>query len=230
MATAAGLEAGLLVGAQDGVLGTQGLALPQTRREVQHRSSLVGEVGITWKDPVFVPPRLAGIRMENPPHRAATDRCAQRVAGSCGDVGQRLSTPRLLGCRDQLTSDCLDQCRVQRGKNRPCGPVPACRPGKSLPEPSGGATVAPHTHAAGPVWRLRCWTPAVVETRAAPGRPVAAAGTARSFAGQSFPLPPRTSMGTQGGGSGGDHAWQTSFGSSKCSDRQNASHLHNPRT
>src|SRR5439155_25006379 len=82
MATAAGLAAGLLVGAQDGVLGTQGLALPQTRREVQHRSSLVGEVGITWKDAVCVPPRLAGISMENPPHRAATDRCTQRVGGS----------------------------------------------------------------------------------------------------------------------------------------------------
>jgi hypothetical protein len=109
MTTAAGLDAGLLVGAQDVVLGTQGLVLPPTRIEIENRSGLVGEVGITGKDPVFVPPRFDGIRRENPPHRAATDRCAQRVAGSGGDVGQRLPTQRLLGFRDQCTRDRLDQ-------------------------------------------------------------------------------------------------------------------------
>ena len=151
MATAAGLDTGLLVGAQDMVLGTQGLALPPPRIEVQNRPGLVGKVRIPWKDPVCVPPRFDDIRRENPPHRAATDRCAQRVADPCGDVGQRLPTQRLLGFRDQFTSDRLDQRMVQRGKNQPCGPAPACRPGKSPPEPSGDATVAQNTHAAVPV-------------------------------------------------------------------------------
>jgi hypothetical protein len=229
-ATAAGREAGRLVGAQDGALGPQGLAVPPTRREVQNRSSLFGDGGRTWQDPVWVAPRCDGLRLEHPPHRAATARCAQRGAGAGGDVGQRLPTPRLLGCRDQLTSACRDHRMVQRGHNRPGGPVPACRPGKSPPASSGGATVAQHTQAAVPVWRRRGWTPAVVETRAAPGRRVAAAGTERSCAGPAVQLPPSTSMGTQGGGAGGDHAWQTSFGSSQWSDRHNASHLHNPRT
>jgi hypothetical protein len=34
----------------------------------------------------------------------------------------------------------------------------------------------------------------------------------RFCAGQSVQLLPRTSMGTQDGGSEGDHAWKTSFG------------------
>src|SRR6266446_8976366 len=41
MATAAGLDTGLLIGAEDVVLGSQGLALPQARVEVQNRASLV---------------------------------------------------------------------------------------------------------------------------------------------------------------------------------------------
>ena len=54
MATAAGLDAGLLIGAEDVVLGPQGYALPQARIEVQHRAGLVGDVGITGKNPVLV--------------------------------------------------------------------------------------------------------------------------------------------------------------------------------
>jgi hypothetical protein len=101
---------------------------------------------------------------------------------------------------------------VQRGKNPPCGPVPACRPGQNPPGPSGGATAALNTDGAVPVVPPRCWTLAVVETRVQPGRPVAAAGTERFAAGKSVQLLPRTSMGTQDGGSVGDHAWETSFG------------------
>src|SRR5215468_1145065 len=73
MATVAGLDAGLLVGAQDVVLGPQGFALPQARIEVQNRASLVNEAGITRKNPVLVSPRFEGIRIEHPPHHAATD-------------------------------------------------------------------------------------------------------------------------------------------------------------
>src|SRR5262249_31276867 len=54
MATAAGLDAGLLVGAEDVVLVPQGCALPHARIEVQNRASLVSEVGIARKNPVLV--------------------------------------------------------------------------------------------------------------------------------------------------------------------------------
>src|SRR2546423_5035677 len=48
-ATAAGLEAGLLVGTENVVLGPQEFALPQARIKVQNRASLVGKMGITRK-------------------------------------------------------------------------------------------------------------------------------------------------------------------------------------
>ena len=51
MAPAAGLDAGLLIGAEDVVLRPQGLALPPARIEVQNRARLVHEVGITRKNP-----------------------------------------------------------------------------------------------------------------------------------------------------------------------------------
>jgi hypothetical protein len=212
MAAAAGLDAGLLVGAEDVVLGPQGLALPQAGIQVQNRAGLVGKSRVPGKYPVLVAPRFDGIRREQPPHRAATDRCAQRVAAPRSDIGQGLSAQRLLGVCNQFTGDCLDQRVIQRGKNLPCGPVPACRPGQSLLGPSGDATAALNTDGAVPVVPPRCWTPTVVAPRAAPGRPVVADGTEWFFAGQSVQLLPRTSMGTQDGGSVGDHAWETSFG------------------
>src|SRR5262249_23547243 len=82
---------GLLVGAEDVVLVPQGCALPHARIEVQNRASLVSEVGIARKNPVLVAPRFDGIRIENPPHRAATDRCAQHGADPRSDVGQGLA-------------------------------------------------------------------------------------------------------------------------------------------
>src|SRR5215475_11635770 len=47
-----GLNAGLLIGTEDVVLGAKALAFI----EVQNRASLLSKVGITRKDPVLVPP------------------------------------------------------------------------------------------------------------------------------------------------------------------------------
>src|SRR5262245_49745833 len=165
MAAAAGLDTGLLVGAEDVVLGTQGLALPHARIEVQNRAGLVGKLRVPWKYPVLVAPRFDGICSEYPPHGAATDRFAQRVAAPSSDIGQGLSAQRLLGFCNQFTGDRLDQRVVQRGKKPPCGPVPPCLQGQSPPAPNGGATVALNTDGAVPVLPPRCWTPAVVEPR-----------------------------------------------------------------
>src|SRR5262249_51921100 len=102
--------------------------------------------------------------------------------------------------------------------------VPACRPGKSLPSPNGVANGAPNVHGAAPAAPPRCWTPAVVETRAGPGRPVAATGTKQSFARQSFQPAPRMAAGTQAGSSVRDHAWEASSGKTAHNDHQHASH------
>jgi len=225
MAADAGLDAGLLVGTEDVVLGAKALALPSAGIQVQNRSGLLGEVGITRKDPVLVPPRFDGIRIQNPPHRAATDRFAQRFAGPGSDVGQGLPTQWLLGFRKQFTSARLDQRVVQGGKKPPCGPVPARLPRKNPLWSNGGASVGPNADAAAPIPRPRGWTQAGVDAQAAPTWPVAATGTERSFAGQSFQPAPRMSRETQGGSSVEAHAWETSFGDSGSSDHQTASHF-----
>ena len=118
--------------------------MPSAHIEVQHRPGLLGEMGVTRKDPVLVAPRFDGIRLQNTPHRAPTDRFAQRCAGPCGDVGQGLSTQRLLGFRDQFTGDRLDQRVIQRGKIRLAAPSWLVVEGKV----SLGPTVAPPLHRA----------------------------------------------------------------------------------
>ena len=198
--------------------------MPPARIEVQNRASLGSEVGIARKNPVLVSPWLDGICIENPPHRAATDRCAQHGADPRSDVGQGLAAQGLLGFCDQFTSDRLEQCVVQRGKNPPCGPGPACRPGKSPPWPTGVANGAPNADGAAPAAPPRCWTPAVVEPRARLGRPVAAPGTEQSCARQSLPPAPRMAAGTQAGSSVRDHAWEASSGTTAHNDHQHASH------
>src|SRR5207244_9687542 len=57
--------------------------------------------------------------------------------------------------------------------------------------------------------------------------PAGATDTSRSCAVQSFQPVSRKSMESQGGSSGGDHAWETSFGESDLSDHRNASHCGN---
>jgi hypothetical protein len=69
-----GLDTGLFVGAEDVVLGAKALALPLAGLESQNRPGFLSEGGITGKNPVLVAPRFDGIRRQNPPHRAATDR------------------------------------------------------------------------------------------------------------------------------------------------------------
>src|SRR5439155_2766591 len=225
MAPAAGLDAGLLIGAEDVVLRPQGLALPPARIEVQNRAGFVNEVGITRKNPVLVPPRFDSIRIEHPPHRTATDRRAQHGADPGSDVGQRLSAQRWLGFCHQFTGDRLDQCVVQRGKNPPCVPGLAYRPGQSPPWPNGVANGAPNADGVAPAGQPRCWTPGVVETRAGPGRLVAASGMEQSVARQSLPPAPRTSTGTQAGSSVRDHAWEASSGKNARNGHQRASHF-----
>lgn len=123
----------------------QGLALPEARIEVQDRPRLLRKVGVTWKDPVLVPPRLDGIGIQNPPHRAPTDRFAKGLAGPCGHIGQRLPTQGLLGFCDQFTGNRLDQCVLQRGKKWACALVLRCPPQKNPQRSTACANAAPAT-------------------------------------------------------------------------------------
>ena len=229
MTADAGLNTGLLVGTEDVVLGAKALALPLAPIEVQNRASFLGKVGITWKEPVLVPPGFERILIQNAPHRAPTDGFAQGFLSPCRDIGQGLPTQRLLGFGDQFTGDGLNQRVVQGGKKPPYGPGPARPPRKSPSWPNGDASVAPNVDATGPVPQPRCWTQAGVGAKVKLAWLVAATGTARSSGGQSVQPAPRKSRETQDGSSVGDHAWETSFDDSDLSVHQNASHCsHSP--
>ncbi len=71
--THAGLDAGLLVGADDEVVAFQALSLPFPRVEVEDVSGLGGEVRIAREDPRAVLPGADGIFGEPSPHRRVAD-------------------------------------------------------------------------------------------------------------------------------------------------------------
>jgi hypothetical protein len=128
MATDPGLDARLLVGADDAILGTEGLSPPSTGVKVEDHAGLLGEVRVAGEEPVLVPPGLDRVTVEDTPESATTDRLARRVMGSRGQIGQRLAAQGRPSLGDYLAGDRLDDGLIAGGKTRPCGPVPA-RPG-----------------------------------------------------------------------------------------------------
>jgi hypothetical protein len=69
MTADAGLDAGLLVRADDPVERIDSFPLPVTLVQIQDDSGLLEEVGGAGEDPVFVLPRLDGILVEDAPDR-----------------------------------------------------------------------------------------------------------------------------------------------------------------
>ena len=143
MDTGPRLDARLLVGAEDVVLGAQGLALPAARVQVQDRPGFLDEAGVAREDPVLVLPGLDGIAVQDPPHRTAADGLAQSLPNPSRDIGQGLAAQGLLGLGHQLTGGGLDQRPDPGGKTRPCGRVRGCRPRRNRPRPSADASAAP---------------------------------------------------------------------------------------
>jgi hypothetical protein len=70
----AGLDAGLLVGADDELVGFEAFALPLARVEVEDATRLGSEVGISREDPGAVLPGADGVFIEPAPHRLVADR------------------------------------------------------------------------------------------------------------------------------------------------------------
>jgi hypothetical protein len=159
MAAVARLNAGLLVGPEDVVLGAEGLALPSARIQVQNRSGLLRKAGISGKDPVLVAPGLDGIGRQQPPYRAPTDRFTQRVLGSSSHA----SDCRLRGCLVSATSSqatALTSAWSRGGKTGVTPPsqlivqgeVPL---GPSLPPMADGVRVQPHPSGRLPIGEAR---------------------------------------------------------------------------
>jgi hypothetical protein len=70
----ASLDTGLLVGANDELVGLQGVALPLARVEIEDAPRLGGEIRIAREDPSAVLPGADGVCVEPAPHRLVADR------------------------------------------------------------------------------------------------------------------------------------------------------------
>jgi hypothetical protein len=73
MLAQAGLDAGLLVGGDQVVLGAQGSAVPVPLIQVQNPTGLGGEVGITREDPAAMTPWAKSIAAQPPPQSRSAD-------------------------------------------------------------------------------------------------------------------------------------------------------------
>jgi hypothetical protein len=87
MAADAGLDARLLVGAQDAVERVEAVPVPGSLVQVEDPGGLAEEVRVPGEEPVLVLPRLDGVRVQEPGNGGATDRLAQVGRGVAGQVG-----------------------------------------------------------------------------------------------------------------------------------------------
>ncbi len=123
----AGLDADLLVRADDPVERIDAFPLSVTFVEIQDDGGLLEEVAGTGEDPVFVLPRLDGILVEDSPDCAPANRLVGFVSGAAGEIGRRLAAQRFSGAGRHITGDRGDHGPVEGGKR------PACDPGRGRP-------------------------------------------------------------------------------------------------
>ena len=119
MTAATRLDAGFFVSTENVILGTQRLALPEPRIQVEDRPRFFRKLGIPGKDPRALVPGFNRILAQNAPDGASTHRFAQGALDPCPDIAHGRATERLLGIRHQLTGHGFHQGVVQGGKNPP---------------------------------------------------------------------------------------------------------------
>jgi hypothetical protein len=167
------VDARLLIRADDVVPTAQRFTLPGSSVWVQNTPSFFGELRVAWKDPVLMPPGSDRFVVQDSPDGAGADRWAQGHRSSVSQLRSRQPTQWQLGLADGLTSDCLDDCAVARGKCKLASAarlisqaeVAACPdvPDKEPYENSAGKTPdngsAPsHTPTRGVSWLAGAWT------------------------------------------------------------------------
>ena len=119
----AGLDAGLLVRADDAVERIDAFPLPVTFVQIQDDGGLLEEVAGAGEDPVFVLPRLDGVLVEDSPDRAPADGFVEFVSRAVGEIGRGLAAQRVSGASDHITGDRGDNGPVEGGKDRLAAPA-----------------------------------------------------------------------------------------------------------
>ena len=218
----AGLDARLLIRADDVVPAAQRFALPGASVQVQNAPSFFGELRVAWKDPVLIPPGFDRVRVEDSPDGAGTDRSAQGRRSSVGQVRSRQPTQWQLGLADGFTSDRLDDCPVARGKRRACVRGPLDRPRRSCRMPNGDASGGRNWRAVPPEPRLRRSISLVIRGAREPTEP-SGAGRAGPFACErGSDIHQGTRQGTRVGQEVRDQAWCDSIRKRRSAFRPNA--------
>src|SRR5713226_4411747 len=91
------LDAGFFIRAEHILVRPEGLALPPASVQVEHGTSHLQEVRITWKDPAPIAPRTQGIVCQQPPDGGARG-CnflgTQSVANFKSQFAQAVATER----------------------------------------------------------------------------------------------------------------------------------------
>jgi hypothetical protein len=134
--TPPGLDAGLLVGADDVIARSQGFALPVPVVEIEHQTGLAFEIRIPRSNPTAITPGADGIGVEPAPSRGPADRrdnapldsfLCDLLAAEPGEV-----QPQVLG---QLKGKGLDLHDDLRGKSAgPPAPWPFLKSGQAFLE------------------------------------------------------------------------------------------------
>src|SRR5271166_5836905 len=203
----AGLDARLLVRADDVVPAAQRLTVPQAGVQVQDAPGFVGELWVAGKDPVLVPPGLDRVGVEDAPDGAGADWLSQGCRGPTRQVRTRQPAQRQLGLADGLTGDRLDNRLVARGKKRAYARGLLDRQERSPHMTNGGARVGRNWRAVPPEPRLR--RSIIQEIRGARGPTVpSGAGRVTPFAcAQGSDIDQGTRQGTWGGREHWGQAW-----------------------
>ena len=105
----AGLNAGLLVGADHVIIRPQSLAFPNPLVQVQHSTGLLGKPLVAGKNPTAIRPRADGVGIQPPPHRASADRSDDATPDRLsGDIGATEPRERQSRLARQFTRQSLD--------------------------------------------------------------------------------------------------------------------------
>ena len=100
------LNAGLFIGGDDEIIGTERLTFPDALIQIENGTGLFNEPGIAREDPATMPPRTKSIFAEPAPYGGSTDLSHESlIENFLTDVGHREARERKAPAVRQFTSE-----------------------------------------------------------------------------------------------------------------------------